>query len=417
MSTSDSGNNWLSHYIDFFSSHYNKEWTYSIISNSMLDVAGVDRHLYTLMQSTGLIYGTPVRLTNADLPTHLPADSEDRVKMVLVDCLVHCSMAINKSGIYTASEVNAQLNDIFNNISTFYTQVFPRLKFDGINAIDAIIEKRVSFSKKGNDNFWSNYFQYSLLFLDIIYFSKWIKSEDYQLLLNEKEDVYFLIIKIIAASANANSYIEKEEELLFKNFLSTAKLKDENVKMANDYFFKGISLDSIDFDTVNSWIIKKYLLEIAILTIWADRVLDSIEKKFLIDLSEKLDFTESELNHSLVTIESFMLAHWHQIPYLSRQNDSYELLYNQLSTRIEEVVNNNTYTLFKDINTNDEYIKLLEKLHSGKPITVSESENLQMFTMKLIKDVPSLAVFLMPGGTTLLPILFKNIAKNITKAV
>ena len=400
---------WLKSYVDFFKGFAQTD-DFKEFIKKINTIENPEHFIYSSVQPTGLMYGFPIRFSDFDVPGLHDLDDHDKTKMILIDCLISCSMFLKTQGVNNEVDMEKMLNEIINNIGDFYSQVFTQNEnsANGVahpDEVEQLIDKRVSGNKKWNKNFWTSYFQNSLLFLDIIYFSRWLQHGDRLRFQKEKEDIYFLIIKIIAASANANSQIEKEEELLFKNFLDSAKMKEEKVKMANDYFFKGITLDSIDFSEIDSWVIKKYLLEIAILTIWSDRLLEDSEKNFLVQLNDKLGFSELELEESMLAIENFVLSNWEKIPYMNEKTD-FETIQDNLTERISVAVKGRMELLGKSFPHSEEFERIINN-GSVEKLTDAERKILRGHLLELIKDIPSIAVFLLPGGSIMLPQLLK----------
>ncbi len=403
---------WLNNYVNFFKS-FSQTDDFKELIKKIDTIENPEHFIYSSVQPTGLMYGLPIRFSDIDMPEIQELDQHEKTKMILIDCLINCSMFLKVQGISNHDDMEKLLNDIIKNIGDFYGQVHSNGSSNSDNnsqELESLIDKRVAGNKKWNKNFWTSYFQNSLLFLDIIYFSRWLQHGDMQRFNKEKEDIYFLIIKIIAASANANSQIEKEEEILFKNFLDSTKMKEEKVKMANDYFFKGITLASIDFGEIDSWIIKKYLLEIAILTIWSDRVLEDSEKKFLIILTEKLGFSELELEESLLAIEGFVLSNWEKIPYKNGLDD-FESVNDNLTGRMSEAISKRLKQSGKSFPKTQEFETIINK-SVNQELNDDELKILKGYLLEFIKEIPSLAVFLLPGGSILLPQLLKSLSAN-----
>jgi len=350
------------------------------------------------------MYGLPVRFSEIDLPGVLELDEHEKTKMILIDCLINCSIFLKAKGQGSQEDIAPVLNDIIKSIGDFYGQVHAlETNIDPLHAksneVEYLIDRTVDSSKRWNKNFWTSYFQNSLLFLDIIYFSRWLQHSDMQRFNREKEDIYFLIIKIIAASANANSQIEKEEEMLFKNFLDSTKMKEEKVKMANDYFFKGITIDSIDFSEIDSWIVKKYLLEISILTIWSDRLLEYSEKQSLLALTEKLGFSELELEESLLAIESFVLTNWEKIPYKNGKDD-FETVSDNLTNRSSQAIAKRLKLSGKTFPKTEQYETLINR-STAEGLAAADKKALKNYLLEFVKEIPKLAIFLLPGGSIL----------------
>ncbi len=143
-----------------------------------------------------------------------------------------------------------------------------------------------------NKNFWTQFFHNSLFFLDIFIFGQWIHTNADRIVSDffkyESEELRFSVVKVIACAAHANASVEYEERKLLEFFLQSTDLSFDKKKEAKKIFDEGITIEEINLPTNNSWILKKYFIEIAILTIWADKRVEESEMDFLKKLSAHL---------------------------------------------------------------------------------------------------------------------------------
>src|SRR5690606_36858492 len=102
----------------------------------------------------------------------------------------------------------------------------------------------------------------------------------------------------MAAASHANEELAFEEKQLLDFFLHSAHLSSEKKREAVRIFEKGIDVHEISLPSENSWILKKFFLEVAILTIWADKKAEDIEMDFLKTFTLHLSFNEDDLENS-----------------------------------------------------------------------------------------------------------------------
>src|SRR5690606_7203300 len=143
-------------------------------------------------------------------------------------------------------------------------------------------------------NFWTYFFHNSLLFLDVFIFGQWIHTNADRIVADffryERDELRFSVVKVIAAASHANKKVEIEEKKLLDFFLHSADLTSDKRKEAIHIFEQGIEIHEINLPSENSWILKKFFLEIAILTMWADKKVEEVEVAFLKDFSLRLSF-------------------------------------------------------------------------------------------------------------------------------
>ena len=263
-------------------------------------------------------------------------------------------------------------------------------------------------------NFWQQFFHNSLLFLDIFYFGKWIDSSSIINLENiakEKEIMRFSILMIIASAAMADGTVGKEEEKLFKYFLKSANLPVEKEKEAKELLKQGIDLKDFEIPRVEgSWLLRKYLIELAALTVWSDKIVTEEENLYLSQLCKKLDFDAKELESSMVAIESFILENWDQIHYFNVKSE-YSLVSKQYVSRMSQIVNQNKEKVVQEINESKELVELLAK-SCHESLTEKEKTIVKAQIIDILKLIPTFMIIALPFTFITLPILLKILPKS-----
>jgi tellurite resistance protein len=254
-----------------------------------------------------------------------------------------------------------------------------------------------------------------LLFLDIFIFGQWIHTNADRIVSDffkyEREELRFSVVKVIAAAAHANASIEYEERKLLEYFLQSAGLSHEKKKEAHDIFEKGIDgVEEINLPTNNSWILKKYFLEMAILTIWADKKVEAKEEVFLKELSHYLGFSDDDLENSMMAIEGFVLEHWDELGKLQNKQD-YDQVSEHFVKRLSKITDNNKNRLVKEVQDNEEMMRLLKKARANE-LTEEEKERMQKLLILMLKTIPTFVIVSLPQRFLTLPMLMKILPKS-----
>ncbi len=253
------------------------------------------------------------------------------------------------------------------------------------------------------------------MFLDIFIFGQWIHTNADRIVSDffkyEREELRFSIIKIIAAASHANRTIEFEERKLLEFFLQSADLSVQKKKEAKEIFENGIEIDAINLPTNNSWILKKFFLEMAILTIWADKKVERTEEDFLAKLCSYLEFSEEDLENSLIAIEGFVLEHWEELGYLQNKHD-----FNQVSERfiqrLSKLTQNNKNRIISEVQDSQRLMDLLKKAKSAE-LEESEKEEVQGLMLTVLKTIPTFVIISLPQRYLTLPVLMKILPSSI----
>lgn len=382
-----------------------------------------EQSLYRIMHPTGLMYGQSVG--RIDHPYAERWDEKDRMKILLAESLISSSLVYHNRQLNSVEEISQVFVQSLESIGSFYNNIFPELatptktifgkKRSAIDLAERILEKRIDRAASFKGNFWSSFFHSSLLFLDVYIFGQWIHTNADRIVADffryEREELRFSVIKVIAAAAHSDQVINYEENKLLEYFLQGTELPPEKRREALMIFNKGISVDEINLPSENSWILKKYFLEIAILTTWADRKVERAEQAFLRYFADYLGFTEDDLEHSMIAIEGFVLEHWEQLEYLQDKQD-YHRVSEHYIARLSRLAEKNKGRLIREIQENKNLVALLEKARSQE-LTPVESEHVQDQLLSVLKAIPAFGIIALPQRFLTLAVLLKVLPRDI----
>jgi hypothetical protein len=381
-----------------------------------------DHSLYRLIQPTGIMYGRPVH--TFDHPDSSQWDEKDRMKILLAESLVSSSLLFHDKPVNNPDEMSDITMRTLESIANFYNHVFPELatptktlfgrKKSSLELAERILEKRIERTTEFSGNFWTAFFHNSLLFLDIFIFGQWIHTNADKIVSDffkyEREELRTSLAKIIAAAAHSNHIIEFEERKLMEFFLQSAQLSPEKKKECQEIFEKGIDIENINLPTNNSWLLKKYFLEIAILTIWADKKVEDIELAFLRRLAGTLFFSEDDLENSMIAIEGFVLENWEELGHLQNKKDFSEVS-DQFIKRMARITDKNKNRLLKEVKESEELMSLLVHARS-RELNDLEKQRLRLMLIDVLKSIPTFVIISLPQHFLTLPILMQILPKN-----
>lgn len=407
---------WLKEYLDF-----RKDLLKDLTLESKR-AAHPEHSLYRVIQPTGLMYGQPMGANN--LPESGTWGEKGRMKILLAESLVSSSLLFHNKTIKNPDEFYSVILKTLENISNFYNKIFPELatpsktlfgrKKSPLELAEKILDKRIEYTSEFDTNFWVQFFHNSLLFLDIFIYGQWIHTNADRIVSDffkyEREELRFSVVKIIACAAHANSKIEYEERRLLEFFLQSTDLPKDKKREAQKIFDEGIMLDEINLPTNNSWILKKYFLEIAILTMWADKRVEEIEREFLKQLSVYLGFSEADLESSMLAIEGFVLEYWDKLNYLQNKQD-YNQVSEQFIARMTRITNAHKSPLLKEVQNSKELMELLRRARAFE-LAEEEKKRMEELLIMALKTIPTFVIISLPQRFLTLPILLKILPTN-----
>lgn len=408
---------WLKKYLDF-----RQELLQELTSEGRKS-SHPDFSLYRVIQPTGLMYGQPVR--TFDHPDSHEWSKQDCMKILLAESLISSSLLFHERPVKNSEEFSVVTMKTLESIINFYNHIFPELatptktlfgrKKTSLELAERILDKRIERTVEPKGNFWTQFFHNSLLFLDIFIFGQWIHTNADKIVSDffkyEREELRTSLVKIMAAAAHANAIVEFEERKLMEYFLQSAQLPPDKKKECQDIFEKGISIEEINLPTNNSWILKKYFLEIAILTIWADKKLEDVELLFLRRFADTLSFSEEELENSMVAIEGFVLEHWKDLLHL-QDKKNYQQVNDQYIKRMIKITERNRNRLVRKAKDSEALMSLLIQARSQE-LTDTEKRSLQEQLIEMLKVIPTFDIISLPQRYLTLPILMQILPKNL----
>ena len=408
---------WLKEYLEF-----RQELLKDLTSDEERKSSHPEHSLYRIIQPTGLMYG---HAGDLDMPNLEDWNEKDKMKILLAESLISSSLLFYDKPVNTPDEISKVIMKTLESIGNFYNNIFPELstpsktlfgrKKSSLELAEKILDKRIEQTNEFEGNFWSHFFHNSLLFLDVFIFGQWIHTNADKIVADffryEREELRFSVVKVIAAAAHANREIAYEERKLFEYFLQSTDLSSEKKKESLKIFEDGISIENINLPSENSWILKKFFLEVAILTIWADKKVEQLEVDFMKQFCTYLGFNDEDLENSLIAIEGFVLEHWEQLEFLQNKID-----YNQVSEefikRVAKITEKNQGRLMREVQDNEEVVSLLKKARSNE-LTPDEKELMRRELIHLLKTIPTFVIISLPQRFLTLPILLKILPKNI----
>jgi len=407
---------WLTEYLEF------RKDILKDLNESVKRSAHPEHSLYRVIQPTGLMYGQPVG--TIDVPESEQWDAKDRMKILLAESLISSSLLFHDKPINNADELSQVLFKSIERIGNFYNTIFPELatptktlfgkKKSPLELAEKILEKRMDRSGDYNKNFWTQFFHNSLFFLDIFIFGQWIHTNADRIVSDffkyESEELRFSVVKVIACAAHANASVEYEERKLLELFLQSTDLSFDKKKEAKKIFDEGITIEEINLPTNNSWILKKYFIEIAILTIWADKRVEESEMDFLKKLSAHLGFSEDDLENSLIAIEGFVLEHWEHLTSLQNKQD-YKEVSERFISRMSKITSSHKNRLLKEVQESKELMTLIAKAKSQE-LSDKEKAHLQEMLILILKSIPTFVIIALPQRFLTLPMLLKILPEN-----
>lgn len=369
--------------------------------------------IYKTIQPSGLMYGHPILPKEYVSEDFLALDTSEKLKIVLLDGFV--KTAVFPSDAVVPTDPDEYVSFMAKVIVEFYENAYPDndvkftsfwgKKLSHVEIVEKVINDRLSTTQQ--HSFWGSFFNNSLLFLDVFFFGEWLAHPEHlrDSLIEQRDQTHQLLLEVMIAASYADSSVQDEEKELFSQLLETIQLSQERKDHLNHLLNTGHSLEKINLSTIDEWILQKYILELAILFVWADQIVTEEEKAFINQLGFKLGFKEDEIERSMAAIESFVVTNWGKVSFLQEKNN-FNVISEQFIQRISKVVNKNKKMISTEIKESKELMELLKK-STKEELTPEEQILVRNQLIDILKILPTFVIIALPGSFLTLPLLMK----------
>ncbi|MDQ7917765.1 LETM1-related biofilm-associated protein [Mesonia sp. MT50] len=350
---------------------------------------------YQQLRASGFIYANSIKTVSPLQKTNLKYTTEELTKINMFDSLLY---------IFTSQHPELPLEKAVEEIVLFYTQIekksaspftFLKLKISPEEKLEKILQERIQINNSIIKKNFSHLITNALLFIDVLAFQEFLrKKEDIHIYLQEFENM--------VAGVVYQSFTAKKEKTKYDNLILQV--------LKSSFRFHKLDLDKeyhYDAQLTNDLLEKYYLIDLACVTVYSDEKIEKEEVDFIKKLGNQLGLENSIIDTSLVEMRAFFTEFKNQITYFQHSN-ALNNLYKNSNRMVKLLVLRNKNRLIRELLESKELVVLLSK-STHKNLTDEERMKVKNQLLDICKSIPSLAIFIMPGGSVLLPILIKFI--------
>jgi hypothetical protein len=360
---------------------------------------------YNKVRETGFIYGHIISI-DSQIPIQIKGWFKTEIsKVALLNTLY---------GVYCLEKKSSETNNFIIDVLKFYKAMNPEgfsffkilLPKDTPSlALENIINERV----QTNDSIISKNFSHlvtnALLFIDVLAFRQYLAHgqipEKY---LKKIEDS---VLGIVGLALKTKTIKSQHDDLLIKLFEASIRYTK----------FSKVTVDTLEtlqlgyFDNILE---QYYLIDMAGMALWSDGVVENEEAYFLYSLASMMGVPDDFVTKSIATTNTFISTHKKKIPYFNYSNPV-KHFYDQMTHSVIKLIIRNKNRLLREIVQSKELMVLLA--HSTRrDLDPKEKKKVKKQLLDICKTIPSLTIFLLPGGSLLLPILIKFIPTLLPSA-
>lgn len=401
--------NWINKYFELV-----EEGKIDFARTSLPDNLTKEAFLHDVFFKSGIVFGYPIApLFYDDQEVTAKWTLGESTAFLLFECLIL---------VFVTEKKTFEKEDFISSLLEFYKHYNEKSKVNIFNwfvkendetKLENILSSRVHAKKTLSNQLWVSYMHNSLVYLDVLAFRLFLLREKK---IHQSYDVFIEgMLNTIGAMSLIDNNIDEAEQQILSIFLASAELtKEDRHSFEEKIKDKAISIQDIQIPDQIDELYKFYLVDMAILTVHADLSEMSEELDYLKQLCEHLELDTEKLKDAIAIIERFIMQNNTKISFLQTSN-SYEKLYRNFSKHWIKVMGRSKDKFVAELKENKELIALVNKSIS-QDLSDEEKEKVKAQFKDLAKTLPAVAIFMLPGGTILLPIILKIIPDLIPSA-
>ncbi|BAO74243.1 LETM1-related biofilm-associated protein [Winogradskyella sp. PG-2] len=352
---------------------------------------------YNKLKHAGFIYGSNIKVV-LDIVKTIDFTEEERCKinLLLTYYYIYKKKQPNEGFIDNLIRYYKSISD---QKQSFFEELFGDKKPDSL--LEKMIHKRIHI----DDNFISKSFNYflinALLFVDVLGYQRFLKDENN--IRNYVNNLESALETIVFSVIDAKSKKTEYDHNLIKLFEDSIRHKSSELPSYKD---------AITF--INEPLEKLYVIDLVCMASWTDMVIDKEEREFLNRLKTDLALNNDNIKQSVDDINAFYNEHKENVAFLKSKNLA-QSFYDNSSKVVSKLIKRNSKRLTRELLESKEAMALLAQ-STQRNLTDEEQKKIQSQLLDIFKSIPSLAIFMLPGGMLLLPLFVKFIPKILPSA-
>lgn len=352
---------------------------------------------YDKIKHAGFIYGSNIKVV-LDIVKPFDFTEEERCKinLLLTFYFIYKKEQPEEAFIDNLIRYYKSIND---QKRSFFEELFVDKKSDSL--LENMIHKRIHI----DDNFISKSFNYFLinvlLFVDVLGYQRFLKNENgiNAYVITLESAIETIVFSVIEAKSKKTEY----DHNLIRLFEGSIRHKNSELPSYTD---------AVEF--IKTPLEKLYVIDLVCMASWTDMVIDKEEREFLNQLKTDLALNNESITKSVKDINLFYNEHKHDVAFLSSKNLA-QSFYDNSSKVVSKLITRNSKRLIKELSDSKEVMMLLAQ-STQRNLTDDEQKKIQSQLLDIFKSIPSLAIFMLPGGMLLLPLFVKFIPKLLPSA-
>lgn len=219
------------------------------------------------------------------------------------------------------------------------------------------------------------------------------------------------LIEVLIALAWADGQVAPAERRLIQQQIALAGFEPADARRLLARLDRPVRLDALDLQPMDAST-RRFVLEQAILLSLIDDDQHTSELEALAEIAVRLGGSQAELERTLVEVAAFHEANRDLRQVAPEGAGALGRLRAVVTRRARAAVRSNMRAIVTEIKETGELAKLLGAA-SVRELTPDEARKVKSQLLDICKTIPALALFALPGGGILLPIVIKLLPFDI----
>lgn len=382
-------------------------WIHKFINDfpreTLIDPFDSPLAFYDELKETGFIYGVSVNTLLKEPISNLTLTKEEYTKINLFHALLYTYFYQFPKAKY--DEAIEKMVAFYRSIERGKTSFIQKLTFNNSQAenLEKILAARLQETNELLKTDAALLLTHALLYVDVLSFAGYLKKP--KDLKTYTEMLERTLIEQSIRALQSKKKKNKYDHLVIELVTSTSEF---------------VSNEPIHFtipdNIINSpkTLERQFILDICCLAVWDDKKLDEEEHKFLKKLAKELGFTPKQLNTAIKTLIHFSESNAQKIK-LFEYSHPVKQFYKQSTRMVNKLILRNKKRLITELNESGELLLLLSQ-STLRELSSEEKTKVKEQLLDIFKTIPSLTIFILPGGMLLLPLVVKLIPKLLPSA-
>ncbi len=354
--------------------------------------------LYKDLKKWGFVYGINVQIPDFIVFEHTLTEDEKAKINLLTALYLTYHLTHPQKDFHTFLDC---IFSFYQSLEVGKTSFFDKLLTGKKTSsqLEKLIDSRIYLEDNVISRNFNSVITNSLLLIDVLTFKHYLEGGS--ALKMHAQDLEYVTINITYHALNSKEKNKNDERLAQLFAASLTYIESESQHFDGSYRERMINKFAVSEN--------QYFLDVACLTVWEDHSLDYKESEFIFGIGKDLGFDLETIVQALDDVTLFFKANSAQIPFLKEANLAVQF-YDSMSKIVNKLILRNSKRLQKELSESKELVTLLSK-STVRDLSPEEKKKVQNQLLDIFKSIPSLAIFMLPGGAVLLPIFIKLIPK------